>query len=133
MSETLSVDVPEAARRLGVTERTVWRRLRGGVLHGRRVGRRVLVDVPAHVVAEAVVPYRVAVELSAWRPGPWPYTEDVVERHSRALLARRRAAASDMDRLAALSRPDPDGLSAVDYLRADRDGPDPADAPGDRR
>lgn len=132
MSETSSVGVPEAARRLGVTERTIWRRLRGGTLRGRRVGRRVLVDLPSHVVAEAPTPYLTALESSPWRAGPWPYTEDVVERHSRALLLRRRAAAADMDRLAADSRPDPYDLSAVEYLRAERDGMDPTDAQDDR-
>lgn len=129
MSETMSVTVAEAARRLGVTERTIWRRLRSGAMRAHREDRRVLVELPAHAVAEAGLAYRATTTQSDWDPGPWPYTPEIVERHRRAVLARRRAAAAEMDRLAALSGPDPDGLSAVDYLRADRDGVEITDAP----
>lgn len=121
MSQTASVTVAEAARRLGVTERTIWRRLRSGVLRGRRADRRVLVELPADGVAEARPMYDTPA-VDSWSPGPWPYTPELVERHRRAVLARRRAAAAEMDRLADDSLPDPDGLSVVDYLRTDRDG-----------
>lgn len=91
-----------------------------------------MVEVPRRTVAEAAAPYETSA-AAGWRPGPWPYTTVVVERHRRALVERRRAAAEAMDRLASLSRPDPDGLTAVDYLRADRDGAEIADAPRRRR
>lgn len=58
-----------------------------------------------------------------WTVGTFPYTAEVVERHRRAKLARRRAALAEIRRLAALSTPDPDGLTAVDYIRAERDHP----------
>lgn len=132
MSETVSVAVPEAARRLGVSERTIWRRLRRGTLLARRSGRHVMVELPKHAMAEAAAPYRAA-PAAEWGPGPWPYTAAAVDRHRRALTERRRAAADAMDRLAALSQPDPEGLSAVDYLRAEREGVELADAPSRRR
>ena len=135
MSETPSVSVAEAARRLGVTERTIWRRLRSGARRGRKVDRRILVDLPAdRRVSEPARRYALDVPApDRWSPGPWPYTEEVLERHRRALAARRRAAAEVMDRLAADSRPDPDGLTVVDYLRADRDGIELPDATRHRR
>lgn len=73
-----------------------------------------------HRAGEAAVSYRATDD---WTVGAFPYTAEVVERHRRAKLARRRAAFAEMDRLARLTRPDPDGLGAVDYIRADRDHP----------
>lgn len=131
MTETAELSVPDAAARLGRSERTIWRRIRSGELAAVRRGRRVFVLVPApetsdaerpagHRVGEAVVSYRAT---NDWTVGPFPYTTEVVERHRRAKLARRRAALMEIRQLAALSTPDPDGLTGVDYIRAERDHP----------
>lgn len=128
---------PDAARRLGVSERTIWRQIRSGELQTRREGRRVLVLVPGpqgpgrdpaggHRTSEAAAPYGPSRDWDTsreWQVGPFPYTAAVVERHRRAKLARRRAAIEEIKRLAALSKPDPDGLTAADYVRANRDHP----------
>ncbi len=137
MSATLALSVPEAAARLGRSERTIWRQIRSGELQTRREGRRVLVLVPdapwagldpagGHRTSEAAAPYGPSRDWDAsreWQVGPFPYTAAVVERHRRAKLARRRAAIEEIKRLGALSKPDPDGLTAADYVRADRDHP----------
>ena len=52
-----------------------------------------------------------------------PFGADELVRAVRAKLARRRAAVEEIKRLASLSTPDPDGLTAADYVRADRDHP----------
>jgi excisionase family DNA binding protein len=130
--------VPEAAARLGVSERTVWRRIRAGTLPAARAGRRVLVEVGTAYptaepsrrrVAEAAAPYRSSAD-AGYEPGPWPYTRENIERQRQRLLARRNAAFAELERLAAKTRPDPDGLTGVDYLRELRD-PDwePSDEP----
>ncbi len=131
MTVTSELSVVEAAARLGRSERTVWRQIRSGELQVQRRGRRVfvLVSVPeapepgrttGHRVGEAVAPYT---STDDWTVGAFPYTAEVVERHRRAKLARRRAAFAEMDRIARLTRPDPDGLTGVDYIRADREHP----------
>lgn len=128
MTATVALPVPGAALRLGRSERTIWRQIRAGQLPVRREGRRVLVLLGSaepeegrlHRVGEASVAYGTS---SEWVVGAFPYTEEVVERHRLAKLARRRAAGEEIKRLAALSRPDPDGLTAADYIRADRDHP----------
>ena len=125
------VPVRAAAAVLGVSERTIWRHIRCGELPVQRRGRRVFVLVSApeapepgratgHRVGEAVAPYT---STDDWVVGVFPYTATVVERHRRAKLARRRAALAEIRRLAALSRPDPDGLTGADYIRAERDHP----------
>jgi len=131
MTQSREFSVPDAAAHLGRSERTIWRQIRSGELATSRRGRRVFVLVSAeeapgeklpagHRVGEAVAPYRATDE---WMVGAFPYTPEVVERHRRAKLARRRAAVKEMDRIARLTRPDPDGLSGVDYIRAYRDHP----------
>ena len=45
MTLTVALKVPEAAARLGRSERTVWRQIRAGELRTQREGRRVLVLV----------------------------------------------------------------------------------------
>ena len=128
MSETFGVPVPVAAARLGQSERTVWRKIRAGQLPVRREGRSVLVLLRApeleplgeHRIGEADAAYSMSTE---WAVGVFPYTHDVVERHRLAKLARRRAAGAEIKRLAGLSRPDPDGLTAADYVRVERDHP----------
>lgn len=137
MAATLAVSVPEAAARLGRSERTIWRLIRSGELQVRREGRRVLVVIPdgrrpgpervgGHRTSETAAPYGISPDRDAgreWQIGPFPYTAAVVERHRRAKLARRRAAIEEIKRLAALSKPDPDGLTAADYVRVEREHP----------
>src|SRR3989304_4176306 len=130
--------VPQAASRLRVSERTVWRRIRDGNLHVERVGRLVSVVVGAtHPDAGSRRSWRSTGESFAdyARLDPegaiegdrtdtvsvWPYTAENIERHRRALLARRHAAFEQLERLAAKSRPDPDGLTGGGYLRELRD------------
>ncbi|MBA3875356.1 MAG: hypothetical protein C0498_00225 [Anaerolinea sp.] len=137
MTETTELSVPEAAARLGRSERTIWRQIRSGELQTKRRARRVLVLVPdaswpgfggtggnrTSETAATYEPSRYREAGQDWQIGPFPYTAAVVERHRRAQLARRRAAIEEIKRLAALSKPDPDGLTAADYIRADRDHP----------
>ena len=136
MTETAELSVPEAAARLGRSERTIWRQIRSGELQTKREGRRVLVLIPdrpwgseaagGHRTSESAATYdrsRYREAGQDWQVGPFPYTAAVVQRHRRAKLARRRAAVEEIKRLASLSTPDPDGLTAADYVRADRDHP----------
>lgn len=136
MTATVALTVPEAADHLGRSVRTIWRQIRSGELPVRREGRRVYVVLDTDTapltsrtytrVGEAPAAYVVArpfVPDGEWQVGPWPYTPELVERHRRARLARRRAAIQAMDTLAATTKPDPDGLTAVDYIRAYRDHP----------
>jgi len=95
------MDVADAARSLGVSERTVRRWLREGRLAGYRVGRRI--RIPEHAVRDAVVPYG----------GARPEAGDEIESdpilrflHDPARLrARREAAARAMDRFAEMVGP----------------------------
>jgi hypothetical protein len=136
MTETAELSVPEAAARLGRSERTIWRQIRSGELQTKREGRRVLVLIPdrpwgseaagGHRTSESAATYDPSRYREAgqdWQVGPFPYTAAVVQRHRRAKLARRRAAIEEMKRIAARTKPDPDGLTGVDYIRADRDHP----------
>lgn len=130
MTETMALSVPEAALRLGRSERTIWRQIRSGELRARRDGRRVhvLVDEERSSsggeltarVGEAAAQYG---SRRDWQVGPWPYTPEIVERHRQAKLARRRAAIETMKELAKRTRPDPDGLTFLDYLHAEADHP----------
>lgn len=118
------LSVAEAARSLGVSERTIWRRLASGALTADGRGRRVLVQVeppPGSRIGEGSVSYQPSAQSEWAEPGPWPYTPEVLDRHRTALLRRRHAAATAMDRIAARTRPDPDGLTGTDYLRRDRE------------
>ncbi len=128
--------VPQAAARLGVSERTLWRRIRARELSVERDGRRVLVrfetayperPASAHQAREAALPYdgsRALPEELESLVGPWPFSRPNLERRYRQILARRESAVAELVRLAAESRPDPEGLTVVDYLRPIRD-PDP--------
>jgi hypothetical protein len=53
--------------------------------------------------------------------GPWPWTAERVARHRQRLREQRLAALAELDRIAAQTRPDPDRLTSVDYLREWRD------------
>ena len=130
MTLTVALGVPQAAARLGRSERTIWRQIRAGELRTKREGRRVLVlldadqgwpgEASGRTAREAVAPYLSGRE---WQVGPWPYTPEIVERHRKAKLARRRAAIETINELSRRTRPDPDGLTFQDYLDADRDHP----------
>ena len=130
MTVIVTLSVPEAAARLGRSERTIWRQIRAGDLRTKREGRRVLVLIDAdqgwpdaasgRTVREAAAPYTTGRE---WQVGAWPYTPEVVERHRQAKLARRRAAIETMKELSKRTRPDPDGLTGLDYIHAERDHP----------
>lgn len=91
------LDVTDAARALGVSERTVRRWLRDGRLTGYRVGNRI--RIPESAVRETAVPYQA-------KPGAEPQSpmaDDPILRflHDPARLrARREAAARAMDRFA---------------------------------
>ncbi|MEX1173454.1 MAG: helix-turn-helix domain-containing protein [Chloroflexota bacterium] len=136
MTATMALSVPEAAAYLGRSERTVWRQIRAGDLRIQREGRRVYVvldadtapaTAPTHArVSEAAAAYGASptfIPDGEWQVGPWPYTPELVERHRRARLARRRAAIHAMGTLVGTAKPDPDGLTAVDYIRTYRDHP----------
>lgn len=99
------VGVPEAARAVGVSERTMWRWVRDGAVESRRVDRRRLVRLRAPGmtrIGEAVALYgpdeSYLPDPSA--PIPWPYTRERLEERRRWLLEDRRAAGAEMDRLA---------------------------------
>lgn len=121
MSEPLSV--PEAAAALGVSERTIWRWLESGRLSADRSGGRVHVSLPsderARAIAEAKVAYGTSLDAMpvAITAGAWPYTAENVEKRKAIVAARRRHAVETMDRLSRETRPDPDGLTGVDYIR----------------
>jgi excisionase family DNA binding protein len=99
---TVTLTVPEAAHVLGLSERTVWRRVRTGALPIERVGRRLLVCLPDDLSPASGPHPRTAVggapagemapSILESEPGPWPYTaERLAER--RAILLRQRASA----------------------------------------
>jgi len=130
MTATLALSVPEAAARLGRSERTIWRQIRSGELRTQREGRRVQVLLEPeqawltrprpHGTREAAVAYG---DQDDWQVGRWPYTTEIVERHRVAKLARRRAAIETIKALSRRTRPDPDGLTGLDYIHAERDHP----------
>lgn len=117
------MDVGEAARMLGVSERTIRRWLAQGRLAGYRLGGRV--RVPARAIGEALAPY-----------GSNPASPTVDQPDSSGietylagrerLLARRRAAAATMDRIRARSRPARNESETADALlreeRLEREG-----------
>ena len=87
------MDVAEAARIRGVTERTIRRWLRSGRLPGYRVGRRI--RIPESAVRETGAPYAVA--------APPELSSDPIVRFlgdPARQRARREAAARAMDRFA---------------------------------
>ncbi len=126
MAVTLTVQ--EAAARLGLSERTVWRRIRSGQLAVDRSGHAVRVSVPPdaswHRIGEAPASYApafdpVTPQLAA--PGPWPFTQVNLEREAERRRATRMAALVELGRIAAHTLPDPDGRTSLDDLRPVRD------------
>jgi len=124
---SVTVSVPEAAVLLGVSERTVWRRIKDGRLPSRRDGRSVRVDLDvARRIGEAPARYGPDVTAHQLTPGPWPFTAEKVAAQKARLRAQRMAALEEIRRVAATTRPDPDGLTFLDYLQ-DEDDPPPGE------
>jgi excisionase family DNA binding protein len=105
---TINLSVPEAARVLGISERTVWRRVKTGDLPIERVGRRLLVCLPDELPARAsrardgsTVAFDTAPSILDAVPGAWPYTEERLAERRAILLRQRRAAGRVIDRVAA--------------------------------
>lgn len=118
---SVSVSVGYAATILGVSERTVWRRIRDGRLPVVRADGRVLVVLEAEGqvrrVSEATSGYGPAVEVLDDRVlRAWPYDTSAFERQRERLRQQREAVLADVARLAREVKPDPDGLTSVDYL-----------------
>jgi excisionase family DNA binding protein len=119
------MSVPEAAAALDVSERTIWRQIKDGRLRTVRDGRRVRVlmageDGRTHAVGDRVVAYGTS-PASDPVAAPWPFTAEKVAAQAQRLRAQRLAAVAELRRLALEVKPDPDGLTAVDYLREWRD------------
>ena len=141
------MSVPEAARSLGVTERTVWRRIRAGQLETEREGRRLYVRVPGGYplverlrdglggrarAAEATAPYApspfIPVSASELQPGAWPYTPERVARQreyaldrQRRFRERQREWFEEMDRLRGELKPWPPGYDFQRFIRELKD------------
>lgn len=123
---SLTLPVPQAAAYLGVSQRTVWRRIREGRLGSVRDGRRVLVSVEPtegkRRVGEAPAPYGLDPSLAADpQVRAWPFTPEKVAAQRERLRQRRIAAFQRIEQLAAQTRPDPEGWSVVEYLSEWRD------------
>lgn len=132
---SVSVSVSHAATILGVSERTVWRRIRDGRLLVVRADGRVLVvltpDRHDRRTAETAAEYgSSAPMLDDPVLGVWPYDTAAHARHRARLRQQRMAVLEDVARLAREVRPDPDGLTALDSLDELR-GPWPGSG-GDR-
>ncbi len=121
---SVTVSVPEAAVLLGVSERTVWRRIKDGRLRSTRDGRLVRVEVERpRRVTDAPASYERDPVTGDLRAGPWPFTPEKVAAQADRLRAQRMAALEEIRRLASEVKPDPEGLTFLDYLRDDDDLP----------
>src|SRR3990172_4925199 len=102
MTETAELSVPEAAARLGRSERTIWRQIRSGELQTKREGRRVLVLIPdrpwgseaagGHRTSESAATYdrsRYREAGQDWQARPFPYTPAVARLLKRSNALRR--------------------------------------------
>jgi len=118
-ADMTDMDVTDAARALGVSERTIRRWLRAGRLSGYRVGRRI--RIPANAVREAVAPYGTDGPPDARADAEVDpilrFLKDPARRR-----ARREAAARVMDRIAEMAG-QPKSLedTAVGLMRAVRE------------
>jgi excisionase family DNA binding protein len=116
----------EAAVRLGISLRTVRRRIADGSLPSARIGRAVripaaAIELPAAAPAglgfrEAVAPYVTnpgmggpAAEVTRWNAAHWP---DTFER----MLDRRRRAFDVLDAIRARSKPPSGSRTTVDAI-----------------
>jgi excisionase family DNA binding protein len=111
------LDVAEAARALGVTERTIRRWLKDGRLAGLKVGGRI--RIPERAVLEVALPYGSAEgEGPAVGVGRDPDVDAVVRWLSGPdrLRERRARAARLMDEIRASSRPPSDATDMSEAL-----------------
>lgn len=133
MSEAAYLSAADAAARLGISLRTMRRRIADGSLPMVRIGRTVRIpaaalDLPSvpqvgAAAREAVASYTTAVqddgratEIARWNAAHWP---DTFER----MLARRRRALDVLDAIRAQSRPPTGSHDTVDaILEAVREG-----------
>lgn len=126
MSDATYLTAAEAALRLGISLRTVRRRIADGSLPSARIGRAVRIPAaalelpaaaPAGAVArEAVARYATdgqddgqAAHVARWNAAHWP---DTFER----MLARRRRAFDVLDAIRARSKPPSGPHDTVDAL-----------------
>lgn len=141
------MSVPEAARALGVTERTVWRRIRSGQLETEREGRRLYVRMPDEyplarqvrdeaasraraaevALAYVGVPFARATEAEL-RPGPWPYTpervarqREIIRKQELTFLEHQAEWFAEMDRLRGELKPWPKGYNFERFIRELKD------------
>jgi excisionase family DNA binding protein len=133
MSDAAYLTAADAALRLGISLRTVRRRIADGSLPAVRIGRAVRIpaaalDLPAAFPAgaaarEAAAPYatdagggRRAAYVTRWNTAHWPDTFD-------RMLARRRRAFDVLDAIRARSKPPSGPHDTVDAIldAADRE------------
>jgi hypothetical protein len=136
---SVKMSVSETARALGVTERTIWRRIRAGRLETELEGRRLYVRMPNEYplveevrdasrrprAAEAVAPYAsdpfVPVVESEYQVGPWPYTAEKIAERRRVFLAEQKAVFEEMDRFHSELKPWPPGYDFQAFIRELKD------------
>ena len=125
MSNAAYLTAAEAAARLGISLRTVRRRIADGSLPSARIGRAVripaaAIELPAAAPAglgfrEAVAPYVTDAEggpaayVTRWNAAHWP---DTFER----MLDRRRRAFDVLDAIRARSKPPSGSRDTVDAI-----------------
>lgn len=126
MSDTVYLSAADAAVRLGISLRTVRRRIADGSLPSVRIGRAVRIpaaalELPAAAPAgagarEAAAPYATeageesqAAYVARWNAAHWP---DTFER----MLARRRRAFEVLDAIRARSKPPSGPHDTVDAI-----------------
>ena len=125
MSDAAYLTAAEAGSRLGISLRTVRRRIADGSLPSARIGRAVRIPtgalelppaLPAGAAArEAVAPYTAepnedrAAYIAQWNAAHWP---DTFER----MLARRRRAFDTLDAIRARSKPPSGAHDTVDAI-----------------
>ena len=125
MNEAAYLTAAEAASRLGISLRTVRRRIADGSMPSVRIGRAVripvtMLDLPlVHAresgMREAVAPYPAeadgdrAADITRWNAEHWP---DTFER----MLARRRRAFQVLDAIRGQSKPPSGSHDTVDAI-----------------
>ncbi len=85
---------------------------------------RVILEDRQRRIGERVVAYGASTgDDPAPASLPWPYTPEKLAAQQAWLRAERMAALEEIRRIAATTRPDPDGLTFLDYLHDDDDPP----------
>ncbi len=131
MSEPKYLGAAEAASRLGISLRTVRRRIADGSLPSVRIGRAVRIPAaaldlpvarPAAASREAVAPYETGADadrvayVARWNAEQWPDTWD-------RMLERRRRAFDTLDAIRARTKPPSGPRDTLDAIlgAADRE------------